>query len=234
MDCEDLKRVSKIIPLKLKSDGMEFASEMIIRATQECLVITEVPINLYPDGRSRPPHLRTWRDGWRHLKFILMLSPRRFMHSFGFILFILGSPFSILLYSRDLYIFDIIFGTRTFIMTSLMSVSGLMILVTADILDKFLLMNYLKRTNPSKFNLFSLSTETIQFLGIGLSLIGLFLFLTVLSSWYELNFGIMESDEKTKRIVLSSSFIIVGIFIFIFSFVSDLLNYLQKNEPKGK
>ena len=85
-------------------------------------------------------------------------------------------------------------------MTSLMSVSGLMILVTADILDKFLLMNYLKRTNPSKFNLFSLSTETIQFL-YSFIVHWAFSFLTVLSSWYELNF-IMESDENKKELCL--------------------------------
>ena len=59
-----------------KTTGMEFASEMIIKATLKSLRITETPITLHPDGRSRPPHLKPWRDGWRHLRFMLIYSPR--------------------------------------------------------------------------------------------------------------------------------------------------------------
>jgi len=61
--------------LGLRSPGMEFASEMVIRAAQERLHIGEVPTSLRPDGRGRRPHLRTWRDGWRHLRFMLLFSP---------------------------------------------------------------------------------------------------------------------------------------------------------------
>lgn len=62
--------------LDLHTTGMEFASEMVVRATLYGLRITEVPTTLDKDGRSRPPHLRSWRDGWRHLRFLLMFSPR--------------------------------------------------------------------------------------------------------------------------------------------------------------
>ena len=65
-----------ILTLKLMSTGMEFASEMIVKASLNSLSITEVPTTLKKDGRSRPPHLRTWRDGWRHLIFLLAASPR--------------------------------------------------------------------------------------------------------------------------------------------------------------
>src|SRR5437763_9455492 len=64
-----------ILGLSLRSPGMEFASEMVIRAAQEKLRIGEVPTSLRPDGRGRRPHLRTWRDGWRHLRFMLLFSP---------------------------------------------------------------------------------------------------------------------------------------------------------------
>ena len=63
--------------LGLHAPGMEFASEMIVKATLAGWRIAEVPTVLSPDGRSRPPHLRSWRDGWRHLRFLLMMSPRR-------------------------------------------------------------------------------------------------------------------------------------------------------------
>src|SRR6201987_184588 len=59
----------------LRTTGMEFATEMVVKATLLNLKISEVPTTLSPDGRSRPPHLRTWRDGWRHLRFLLLFSP---------------------------------------------------------------------------------------------------------------------------------------------------------------
>ncbi|MGK7907236.1 MAG: glycosyltransferase family 2 protein [Synechococcus sp.] len=62
--------------LSLRTTGMEFASEMVVKATLNDLKIAEVPTTLSPDGRSRPPHLRSWRDGWRHLRFLLLYSPR--------------------------------------------------------------------------------------------------------------------------------------------------------------
>src|SRR5205814_3399702 len=62
--------------MDLQTTGMEFASEMVIKATLKNLKITEVPITLHKDGRSRPPHLKPWRDGWRHLRFMLLFSPR--------------------------------------------------------------------------------------------------------------------------------------------------------------
>jgi glycosyltransferase involved in cell wall biosynthesis len=65
-----------ILDLDLQAPGMEFASEMVVKATIHRLRITEVPTTLSPDGRSRPPHLRSWRDGWRHLRFLLLFSPR--------------------------------------------------------------------------------------------------------------------------------------------------------------
>ena len=65
-----------VLELKLATTGMEFASEMVVKATLKGLDIAEVPVTLSPDGRSRPPHLRSWRDGWRHLRFLLLFSPR--------------------------------------------------------------------------------------------------------------------------------------------------------------
>ena len=62
--------------MNLVTSGMEFASEMVMKATLLRLRVAEVPITLHPDGRSRPPHLRPWRDGWRHLRFMLIYSPR--------------------------------------------------------------------------------------------------------------------------------------------------------------
>jgi hypothetical protein len=76
--------------LELSTPGMEFASEMIVKSALHGLRIAEVPVTLSPDGRSRPPHLRTWRDGWRHLKFLLLFSPRWLYMVPGIVLFASG------------------------------------------------------------------------------------------------------------------------------------------------
>lgn len=76
--------------LKLRTTGMEFASEMVVKATLHGLRIAEVPTTLSPDGRSRAPHLRSWRDGWRHLRFLLIFCPRWLFLYPGLALMLLG------------------------------------------------------------------------------------------------------------------------------------------------
>jgi glycosyltransferase involved in cell wall biosynthesis len=79
-----------ILGLDLQAPGMEFASEMVVKATINNLRITEVPTIMWPDGRGRPPHLRSWRDGWRHLRFMLLFSPRWLFLYPGCALFVAG------------------------------------------------------------------------------------------------------------------------------------------------
>src|ERR1700677_3068341 len=79
-----------IMALNLQATGMEFASEMVVKATLARQHITEVPTTLAKDGRSRPPHLHTWRDGWRHLRFLLLFSPRWLFFVPGLALLIAG------------------------------------------------------------------------------------------------------------------------------------------------
>ena len=69
-------RKDSFVRMDIRSTGMEFASEMVVKASLLRMKVSEVPTTLSPDGRNRPPHLRTWRDGWRHLRFLLMYSPR--------------------------------------------------------------------------------------------------------------------------------------------------------------
>lgn len=79
--------------LDLRTTGMEFASEMVVKAAARGLRISEAPITLHPDRRSRAPHLRTWRDGWRHLRFMMVLSPRWTLFVPGLLLLLLGTLF---------------------------------------------------------------------------------------------------------------------------------------------
>jgi hypothetical protein len=86
-----------MVKLRLKSTGMEFASEMVVKSALHKVQMAEVPTILSPDGRSRPPHLRTWRDGWRHLKFLLLHSPTWLFVYPGFAMIAMGLVGSALL-----------------------------------------------------------------------------------------------------------------------------------------
>ena len=83
-------RRDSAMKLDLKTPGMEFASELVVKASLKDMKITEVPTILAPDGRGRPPHLRSWRDGWRHLRFLLLFSPRWLFFYPGCLLFLCG------------------------------------------------------------------------------------------------------------------------------------------------
>ncbi|NVB78312.1 MAG: glycosyltransferase family 2 protein [Kofleriaceae bacterium] len=99
--------------LGLQTTGMEFASEMVVKATLFKLDIAEVPTTLAPDGRSRPPHLRTWRDGWRHLRFLLIYSPRWLFVLPGIVLMALGIIFGAAIVHGPKHAFGATFDTNT-------------------------------------------------------------------------------------------------------------------------
>ena len=108
-------RRDAVLGLDLDAPGMEFALEMIVKATIARLSITEVPTTLSPDGRSRPPHLRSWRDGWRSLRFFLLLSPRALFLYPGLALLALGLVGFAALIGTDVHLGGISLAEHTFV-----------------------------------------------------------------------------------------------------------------------
>ncbi|WP_344857511.1 glycosyltransferase family 2 protein [Planomonospora alba] len=117
-------RRDSILRLGLQTGGMEFASEMVVRSTLAGLDVREVPTTLSPDGRSRPPHLRSWRDGWRHLRFLLLYSPRWLFFIPGLVMMILGLALGTALTFGPIYIGRIGFDVTTLVGASAMVVIG--------------------------------------------------------------------------------------------------------------
>ena len=99
--------------LNLRTTGMEFASEMVVKATLHTLRIAEVPATLSPDGRHRPPHLRSWRDGWRHLRFMLLFSPRWLFLYPGLTLMVVGLAALVLLVPGMVFVGNVGLGVHT-------------------------------------------------------------------------------------------------------------------------
>ncbi|MCW2880906.1 MAG: dolichol-p-glucose synthetase [Sphaerisporangium sp.] len=117
-------RRDSILKLGLQTGGMEFASEMVVKATLQGLEVREVPTTLSPDGRTRPPHLRSWRDGWRHLRFLLLYSPRWLFLIPGAALMVLGLVAGAALTFGPVYIGKLAFDVDTLVGASAIVVIG--------------------------------------------------------------------------------------------------------------
>ncbi len=117
-------RRDRVEGLGLRATGMEFASEMVVRASLADLDIREVPTTLRPDGRSRKPHLRTWHDGWRHLRFLLLYSPRWLFMIPGLILFIGGLLATAALTVGDVAVGEVTFSVNTLVYAAAVTIIG--------------------------------------------------------------------------------------------------------------
>ena len=113
-----------ILDLDLHAPGMEFASEMIVKATVRGLRVTEVPTTLSPDGRGRPPHLKSWRDGWRHLRFLLLFSPRGLFFYPGAVMFFVAGLAMLRLLAGPVVIGSVGFDINTLLYASALAVIG--------------------------------------------------------------------------------------------------------------
>jgi hypothetical protein len=113
-----------MLALDLRAPGMEFASEMVVKATVNGLRITEVPTTLSPDGRSRPPHLRSWRDGWRHLRFLLVFCPRWLFLYPGAALFLAGLVSMVALLPGPVRLAGVTFDVHTLLYAAGATVMG--------------------------------------------------------------------------------------------------------------
>ena len=109
------------LKMDLRTTGMELASEMVIKATLQNMKITEVPITLHPDGRSRPPHLRSWRDGWRHLRFMMLFSPRWLFLIPGISLGAVGGLFLSLLAFQPLSLGPVVLDINSMLVAAMIS-----------------------------------------------------------------------------------------------------------------
>jgi glycosyltransferase involved in cell wall biosynthesis len=211
-------RRSALLALDLTSPGMEFALEMIVKSTINGLRVTEVPTTLSPDGRGRPPHLRRWRDGWRSLRFLLLLSPEGLFLFPGLALALLSGAASLTLIFTDVRIGSVAFAQHTLIMTSALTVIGLQsvlfwVFAKSVAIDRKLLL-----PDPLFKNIRRLfSLERCLVAGGLLITSGFGLALYALIYWYHRSFG--RIDEMTLvKLVCAASFLISIGFQLVFSY----------------
>ena len=210
--------------MDLRTTGMEFASEMVIKATLMGMKIVEVPATLSPDGRSRPPHLRPYRDGWRHLRFMLLFSPDWLFLYPGLVLMCAGLLLGAKLLTSPVYIKGVSLSLDTLIYSVTMIEVGFQAILFALLSRAYAVQEGLfpKSSKPTLLdNIFKLERGII--LGSVLIVIGFLLFLYVFSIWESANFGPIDIPKVTPIVIGSSISLSLGFEIILSSFLLSML-----------
>jgi glycosyltransferase involved in cell wall biosynthesis len=195
-------RKDAIESLGLRTLGMEFASEMVVKATAFHLRVTEIPTTLSPDGRHHASHLRTWRDGWRHLRFLLLYSPRWLFLYPGIALFVLGIAVGVLLLPGPVTIGNVGFDVHTLLFAAMAILIGFQSILFATFTKVFAISEGLLPEDPRLNRMFHyLTLEVGLLVGVLLILAGAGAWVFGLAYWRSHHFGPLE-PTKTLRIVI--------------------------------
>ncbi len=213
------------LALNLNTPGMEYASEMVVKATLNKFKITEVPTTLSPDGRSRPPHLRSWHDGWRHLRFLLLYSPKWLFFYPGLFLIILGTISTIVLSIEPISINNVVFDINTLLYSAGAVLIGFQVVIFALITNIYAINSkYIPVPDKLMTRLNRFTVERGLVLGLLMFLFGFILAIVSVVLWKQNNFGNLD-PRFTMRITIPSFILMVCGIEFIFSsFLMGVLN----------
>lgn len=218
-----------ILKLGLVTTGMEYASEMVVKATLNHLKIAEVPTTLKKDGRSHAPHLRSWSDGWRHLKFLLMHSPNWLFMYPGLILFFLGLALTVVLSLGNIQIGSVGLGVHT-----LMYAAAAMMVGFNLVMFSLFVRSYASVTGfiPTESRLDrwlgGTSTEKGVLLGIFLFLAGIAVTIVAFCIWGKTGFGGLSPESMMRITIPAMLLIVVGIEVVFGSFFIGILHIRHK------
>jgi glycosyltransferase involved in cell wall biosynthesis len=215
--------------MDLHATGMEFASELVLKASLLGLRIIEVPTTLSPDGRSRPPHLRTWRDGWRHLRFMLIYSPRWLFLYPGFILIALGCLGMLWLWPGPRRVYSISFDISTFLYAAMAVMVGFQAVAFA-IFSKIYGTNAgLLPENPMLNRLFRYFTlEVGLVVGTVLVLLGMGGSIYAVRLWGESSFGPLQPSKTLRTVIPAILMLVLGGQVILSSFMLSILGLRQR------
>jgi glycosyltransferase involved in cell wall biosynthesis len=210
--------------MDLRTAGMEFASEMVIKATLSKLKITEVPIILHPDGRSRAPHLRSWRDGWRHLRFMLLFSPRWLFLIPGVGVCLIGAAGLSFLTLGNMIFGKVVLDVGTMMVCSMLLLVGTQLLWLAVFTRHFAVSEGLLPPNPRLERILSaFSLEWGLISGVILGLAGTILLGIAFFDWQQAGFQGLSYGTNLRRLIPASTLIVLGIQFLFGSFFLGVL-----------
>ena len=216
---------SAIRNLKLCSRGMEFASEMVVRCRLARMRIAEVPTTLKKDGRSHPPHLRTWRDGWRHLRFLLIFAPRWLFFYPGLALLILGIAISILLLPGPVYITpNISLDIHTFLVSAVTVLIGMQCISFAVVVRRYAAARgLLPRSKVVERFLVPLTLERVLLVALFIGMLGLGGMIWCVAQWVDAGFGPLQYGAMIRVLTVSITSIALALQLAFTAFLSAII-----------
>ncbi|MFN3238593.1 MAG: glycosyltransferase family 2 protein [Pseudomonadales bacterium] len=219
---------ASIRKLGLRSTGMEFASEMVVKASLANLTMSEVPTVLHPDGRDRAPHLNTWRDGWRHLRFLLIFSPKWMFFYPGLLAFVVGLVFSFILVLTPINIGAAILDIQTLLYSAALTVVGLQMIFFSTIVQLIGIGfgNFPNHHRPNwLLGVFTLERGLV--FGLLLILLGLAWTGSALMVWREVNFSELDPRTAMRQTIPAVTMVIIGAQTVLHSFVISAIQMFR-------
>jgi hypothetical protein len=211
---------------------MEFASEMVVKATLSELRISEVPTTLSPDLRSRPPHLRPWRDGWRHLRFLFLFSPRWLFFYPGLALMLIGLVTMIALLPGKLNVFGTAFDVHTMVYASALVVVGYQAILFAVFARIYAMTEgFLPAQTSLERMLNRVNLEVGLLAGVALVLGGVALAIIALAIWGGNGFNELNYKETLRIVIPSSTMLMLGVQTILGSFFLSILG-IQRSRSR--
>lgn len=211
-----------ILNLQLQTTGMEYASEMVVKSELNGLKIAEVPTILSKDGRSRPPHLRSFRDGWRHLKFLLMYAPNWLLLYPGLLILFLGIILGTILLINEISIKEVHFGIHTLLYCACAIILGLNLLQMYLIVKVYAYNHSFIPKGQTDWNK-KIHEDRFSFIGMIAVIMGIVLSIIALHSWRVTNLGNLI-PENTMRIVIPAVVCLsVGVQLICTGFVIGMM-----------
>ena len=222
-------RKSAVINLDLHTTGMEFASEMVVKATLHGMRVTEVPTTLSPDGRTRAPHLRSWRDGWRHLRFLLLYSPRWLFLYPGGLLMLAGLMVMLWLGPGSKVIAGVRFDVHTLLYGAVAIIIGFQSILFAVFTKIFAISEGLLPEDPRLNLAFQYVTLEVG-LTVGLLLIVTGLGSSVYAYWYwdRLSYGNLDPSQTMRIVIPAVTCLTVGCQTLFSSFFLSILGLKRR------
>ena len=214
-----------ILGLKLRTTGMEFASEMVVKGTLAQLDVREVPTTLAKDGRSRPPHLRSFRDGWRHLRFLLLFSPRWLFLYPGIALLWLGLVVGAILLPGPVRYGQVSFDVHTFLVAALCIIVGLQSISFAIIGRRFASRyGFIPRSGNYDRLLEALTLERVLLVAVILMLGGFSALVWGLTEWADRGFGQLNLTSTMRAVIVAMTALVTGFQLMMSGFMSSMIN----------
>jgi hypothetical protein len=208
--------------LGLRTGGMEFASEMVIRAAQEQLVIGEVPVTLHKDGRDRPPHLHTFSDGWRHLRFMLMFSPLWLFLMPAFVLGFIGLPLLILVPFYDITLLGHVLSVHFSLLGSTLVMVAFQLLQLGVFAKLVFVADGIGEDRLGRWALERFRVGATIVLGLVILLLGAGIDLEFFFGWVRSHYGPVDV-HTTSLIVMASMLSVIGLQLVFAAFFLGIL-----------